>query len=80
MAGLKTAVFIAGAALFHILATLIVFSAFLFLYILMVIPRIPAAAVFPGFPLLFAAAFVLSSVLYRKTVKAGPFLRFPFQH
>jgi hypothetical protein len=68
MTALKTAVFIAGAALFHVLVTLIVFSALLFLYVPMIIPRIPAASVFWGFPLLFSAAFVLSSVLYRKAV------------
>jgi hypothetical protein len=68
MTAFKTAVFIAGATLFHVCATLIFFSVFLFLYILMIIPRIPAAAVFAGFPLLFAAAFVLAAVLYRKTL------------
>jgi hypothetical protein len=76
MTALKTAAFIAGAALFHVLATLIVFSAFLFLYVLMLIPRIPAASVFWGFPLLFSAAFALSSVLYRKALKTAPFSKF----
>jgi hypothetical protein len=70
MTGIKTALFVAGAALLHALATLVFFSAFLFLYARIVIPRIPAASVFLGFPLLFAAAFVLSAVLYRKAIKS----------
>ncbi|MDR2049145.1 MAG: hypothetical protein LBP69_06795 [Treponema sp.] len=69
MTGIKTALFVVGAALLHALATLVFFSAFLFLYVRIVLPRIPAAPVFPGFPLFFAAAFVLSAVLYRKAVK-----------
>jgi hypothetical protein len=68
MTVLKTAVFIAGAALFHVLATLVFFTVFLFLYVLMIIPHIPAASVFPGFLVLFTAAFVLSAVLYRKAL------------
>ncbi|MDR0402645.1 MAG: hypothetical protein LBH35_03545 [Treponema sp.] len=66
----KTALFIAGAALFHALATLILFVAFLFLYVMIVIPHIPAGAVFAGFPALFIAAFVLSTALYRGALKA----------
>jgi hypothetical protein len=66
MTALKTAVFIAGATLLHALATLVFFTVFLFLYVLMIIPHIPAVSVFPGFLLLFIAAFVLSAVLYRK--------------
>jgi hypothetical protein len=70
MAKFKTVLFIAGAALVHVLVTLFLFSAFLFLYVLIVIPHIPAGSVFWGFPPLFAAAFVLSAILYRKTLKA----------
>jgi hypothetical protein len=78
MTRLKTAVFIAVAALFHILVTLIIFSALLFLYALIAIPYIPVASVFWGFPPLFAVAFVLSSVLYRKTLKVVSFSKFVF--
>jgi hypothetical protein len=69
VARLKTAFFIAGAALANVLATLVFFSAFLFLYVLIVIPRIPADSAFMGFPLLFAGAFILSTVVYRKALK-----------
>jgi cytochrome c biogenesis protein CcdA len=63
---LKTILFIAGAALVNILVTLVFFSALLLLYVLILIPRIPAESVFLGFPPLFAVAFVLSAILYRK--------------
>ena len=69
MAKFKTVLFIAGAGFVHVLITLLLFSMFLFLYVLIVIPHIPAAIVFWGFPPLFAAAFVLAAMLYRKALR-----------
>jgi hypothetical protein len=70
MVKFKTVLFIAGAALINVLATLFFFSVFLFLYVLILIPHIPVESVLLGFPPLFAAAFILSAILYRKTLKA----------
>jgi branched-subunit amino acid ABC-type transport system permease component len=65
----KPALFAAGAALFHVLVTALLFAGLFCLYALTILPRVSAEKALAALPPLFAAAFALSCVVYRLVLK-----------
>ncbi|MDR2551854.1 MAG: leader peptide processing enzyme [Treponema sp.] len=58
-----------AATAFNIVTTVLCFTLLLILYTLLLIPRIPPDKAFIGFPFLFAAALIMSFLLYQLALK-----------
>jgi len=65
----NTLLFVLGATLFNILATLICFTVLLVLYAKTLMPVIPEGGRSWGFPLIFIASLATSFLLYRFVLK-----------
>jgi hypothetical protein len=65
----NTLLFILAATVFNILVTIVAFLALLFLFTLVIMPRLPEDAAAWAIPVIFIGAIALSFVVYRVILK-----------
>ena len=63
------ALFMLAATVFNIVVTVICIAVLMLLYTVLVIPHIPDKASIIGVLLLFLVSFILSFIIYQKTLK-----------
>ena len=66
----KMALFMLVATVINIIFTVICFAILMLLYIVFLVPHIPEASRFVGFPVLFIVSLVVSFFVYKKALKS----------